>query len=148
MTYADYLASPQWQARREWTITAAGYRCQLCNASGPLDVHHRTYERLGHELPGDLIALCETCHERVHLFVLPPIPGATEADRNYRRRLAIVASVDAAFASVNSGPARAQSSGAIPAAEPITRPAGDACSDQRQASTRPAPVLIVERRDR
>jgi len=97
MTYADYLRSPQWQARREWAIAAAGGRCQLCNAAGALDVHHRTYERLGHELPTDLVAICPACHEAYHRWSAPA-PRATEADRRYRRRLAIEASVEAAFA--------------------------------------------------
>jgi predicted HNH restriction endonuclease len=97
MSYADYLASPQWQARREMTIAAYGNRCALCYAEGPIDVHHRTYDRLGHELPSDLVALCSTCHEAYHRRAAPA-PRATEADRHYRRRLAIEASVDAAFA--------------------------------------------------
>ena len=98
MRYAEYIQSPAWQTRREMTIAAAGGRCQLCNAAGFLTVHHNTYERLGHELPRDLIALCQTCDERVHRYVLPPTPRATEADRRYRRRLAIEASVDSAMA--------------------------------------------------
>jgi 5-methylcytosine-specific restriction endonuclease McrA len=97
MTYADYLRSPRWQARREWAIAAAGGRCMLCYAVAALDVHHRTYERLGHELPTDLVALCSACHEAYHHWSAPA-PRATEADRHYRRRLAIEASVEAAFA--------------------------------------------------
>jgi 5-methylcytosine-specific restriction endonuclease McrA len=30
-----------------------------------LQVHHRTYERLGHEQAGDLTALCANCHRAV-----------------------------------------------------------------------------------
>jgi len=29
-------------------------------------VHHRTYERLGRELAGDLVVLCSACHRRHH----------------------------------------------------------------------------------
>lgn len=32
-----------------------------------LHVHHRTYERLGEELPEDLVVLCEVCHEAYEL---------------------------------------------------------------------------------
>lgn len=30
-------------------------------------LHHRTYDRLGHELHGDLLNLCDTCHDLVHV---------------------------------------------------------------------------------
>jgi len=61
-----YMASGDWDHRRRDALRRAGYRCQLCNADKPLDVHHRTYERFGNELPGDLIALCRECHDRFH----------------------------------------------------------------------------------
>jgi hypothetical protein len=67
--YEEYLASPQWRARREAAIAAAGRRCQLCNASEMesfLQAHHRTYERLGEEASGDLTILCSECHEYFH----------------------------------------------------------------------------------
>lgn len=66
MPYEDYLKTPEWQAIRNVTIERANYRCQVCNAAGPLDVHHRTYERRGQEQPGDVIALCRQCHELFH----------------------------------------------------------------------------------
>lgn len=31
-----------------------------------LEVHHLTYERIGHEHPDDLIVLCPACHADVH----------------------------------------------------------------------------------
>lgn len=31
-----------------------------------LEVHHRTYERVGNERPADVIALCKACHEKHH----------------------------------------------------------------------------------
>jgi len=147
MTYVDYLASPSWQARREMTIAAAGGRCMLCYAAGALEVHHRTYERLGHELPSDLIALCSTCHEAYHRWAAPA-PRATEADRRYRRRLALEASVDAAFTGAGAGPTGT----AIPTAKPRQTcwalPAGvPVCLDPRPASSpSPTPAPSVERR--
>ena len=41
-------------------------KCQLCNKSGELNVHHRTYERRGEESYSDLITLCEDCHTLFH----------------------------------------------------------------------------------
>ena len=66
MPYRDYLQTPEWQEVRRAALERAGYRCQVCNAATPLDVHHRTYERRGHEHPSDVIALCRTCHELFH----------------------------------------------------------------------------------
>jgi hypothetical protein len=67
MPYRDYLQSPEWQATRRWHLKYAGFRCQLCNdADTTLDVHHRTYERRGHEYHKDLIVLCRGCHAKFH----------------------------------------------------------------------------------
>lgn len=67
MDYYTYINSPLWRDNpaRLAELKAAGFRCRTCNASGPdvrLEVHHRTYERLGRELVGDLTTLCEDCH--------------------------------------------------------------------------------------
>jgi hypothetical protein len=56
-----------WADVREALFLAAGGRCRLCNAAGPLHAHHRTYERVGAEQPGDLTALCRTCHGSFHV---------------------------------------------------------------------------------
>jgi hypothetical protein len=67
MPYEEYLQTPHWKRRREDRLRASGRRCQLCNrGSVTLNVHHRTYERLGEELDGDLIVLCRTCHSTFH----------------------------------------------------------------------------------
>jgi 5-methylcytosine-specific restriction endonuclease McrA len=65
--YKAYMASPEWAALRAKVIEAGGGRCQVCNADGPgIQAHHRTYERLGAELLGDLIAICTPCHTLFH----------------------------------------------------------------------------------
>ena len=62
--YRAYLASDEWKARRLRAITLAGGCCQGCGAapSDGLDVHHRTYERLGDERDDDLLVVCRPCH--------------------------------------------------------------------------------------
>jgi len=50
-----------------------------------LEVHHRTYERVGAERPADVIALCKACHEKHH-------------DRHERRRMLPIRSNDPAIA--------------------------------------------------
>lgn len=70
--YRDYLRSEEWQQRRLKVLEAAGFRCQTCNAPAQkmmLDVHHRTYERVGKEESGDLVALCRKCHQVIHRAV-------------------------------------------------------------------------------
>lgn len=60
----EYLQSDHWKRTREAALQRADHRCQVCNSSWEtLDVHHRTYERVGHELPEDLLVLCRTCHD-------------------------------------------------------------------------------------
>lgn len=66
MDYHRYLQSHQWKARAQAARKRAGYRCQVCNSPTDIAVHHRTYERLGHEKPEDLTVLCQDCHALFH----------------------------------------------------------------------------------
>jgi hypothetical protein len=66
MPYPEYLESPEWQDIRKRKLKQARYKCELCNATGTLDVHHRTYERRGDERLSDLIVLCRECHSKHH----------------------------------------------------------------------------------
>lgn len=60
--YLDYLQSAAWQARRQRAIQRAHCCCERCGNTRTLQVHHKTYERLGYEWPGDLEVLCADCH--------------------------------------------------------------------------------------
>jgi len=64
--YKKYLASPDWQARRNKALDRAGHKCQVCSRRMGLDVHHNSYERLGHEVDTDLTVLCRRCHDLYH----------------------------------------------------------------------------------
>lgn len=64
--YKEYLETEWWRERRKKTLDYYGGRCAVCNSAGLVDVHHRTYERLGQELDSDLIVLCRECHSRFH----------------------------------------------------------------------------------
>lgn len=64
--YPAYLKTAHWRAVREAALERAENRCALCNCPGPLEVHHRSYERVGAERPADVIALCAECHGRHH----------------------------------------------------------------------------------
>lgn len=61
-----YLRSDHWREVRKAALERADHRCQVCNGSKQLDVHHRTYERKGCEEPGDLTVLCRRCHATFH----------------------------------------------------------------------------------
>jgi 5-methylcytosine-specific restriction endonuclease McrA len=61
--YRAYLRSPHWRRTRKEALIRAEGRCEECGeAKRRLEVHHKTYERLGAELPEDLLVLCQDCH--------------------------------------------------------------------------------------
>jgi 5-methylcytosine-specific restriction endonuclease McrA len=70
MDYYKYITSSRWRHNpaRLAELEAAGFRCRLCNSPRnevQLEVHHRTYERLGYERADDLTTLCRLCHAGV-----------------------------------------------------------------------------------
>ena len=69
VSYAEYIDSAEWKAKAKEAKKRAGYRCQICNKAGDnltLNAHHRTYKRLGNELPMDITVLCRDCHAKFH----------------------------------------------------------------------------------
>ena len=70
MLYHEYICSREWHEHpvRRAELEASGFRCRLCNDGGAgaiIEAHHRTYENLGNEQPGDLTAICRDCHRVV-----------------------------------------------------------------------------------
>jgi restriction endonuclease Mrr len=67
MPYRRYLRSPEWRRTRAAALLRAGNACALdVRHTDKLEVHHRTYERLGEELASDVVVLCRTCHRLHH----------------------------------------------------------------------------------
>lgn len=66
MPYKDYLQTDHWRGLRKRALDRAKHRCQVCNQSARLEVHHRTYKNRGAESLADLVVLCERCHETFH----------------------------------------------------------------------------------
>ena len=67
--YEHYLKSSiHWHAFSQRYI---GKRCWCCYESRPYNLllHHLIYERLGRELPRDVVTLCRWCHEKVHQMI-------------------------------------------------------------------------------
>jgi restriction endonuclease Mrr len=67
MRYQLYLRTPEWRRTRAAALLRAGNACSLDEThTNDLEVHHRTYERLGAELVTDLVVLCHSCHQLHH----------------------------------------------------------------------------------
>lgn len=66
--YKKYLKSYEWGKIRRKILKRDKHRCKICNSGKNLNIHHRTYKRLGHELPEDLVTLCRNCHEIFHIY--------------------------------------------------------------------------------
>lgn len=76
--YYNYIKSPQWQAKRKQYYSSKLYKtlkqnnkgwvCYCCGATDKqLDLHHRTYKRLGNEnIAVDLVPVCRDCHHSIH----------------------------------------------------------------------------------
>jgi HNH endonuclease len=64
--YISYLSSREWYRRRAGRLVAANFSCERCGCGEWLQVHHRTYERLGGERDEDLEVLCSYCHRETH----------------------------------------------------------------------------------
>lgn len=65
--YDAYVGSVAWRlsAARLEELRLSGHRCRVCNRGASevrLEVHHRTYDRLGAERVEDLTTLCGGCH--------------------------------------------------------------------------------------
>ena len=68
VNYSAYIKSGRWKKKADRVKERAGWRCMACNRPRgyvQLEAHHRTYERLGYEIPEDLICLCRDCHQAV-----------------------------------------------------------------------------------
>lgn len=61
--YGAYLASRDWALLKRIVRERSGGVCENCHQRPYEETHHTTYERMGHELPEDLMAVCRLCHE-------------------------------------------------------------------------------------
>jgi hypothetical protein len=64
--YKQYLKSERWKDLREVVLKRCNHQCGTCMNKRWLQVHHRTYDRVGHELLTDLIVICKRCHDKLH----------------------------------------------------------------------------------
>jgi 5-methylcytosine-specific restriction endonuclease McrA len=67
VNYREYLRSKTWKRKARAARQRAHYRCTNCRRGNVrLEVHHKTYKRLGHERKSDVTALCPMCHRKEH----------------------------------------------------------------------------------
>src|SRR5262245_38656430 len=64
--YKAYINSAEWKEKRRLVFRKQGRKCTDCGKTSELQVHHKTYERLGHERLSDLEVLCRQCHANCH----------------------------------------------------------------------------------
>jgi hypothetical protein len=62
--YTAYMQSDKWRKRKARIYAKRGRVCEMCGATCPLEVHHKMYERLWHELDEDLLIVCSACHPK------------------------------------------------------------------------------------
>jgi len=60
--YNRRIRSTQWKNLKRDLIRLRGNQCERCAGVTALELHHKTYERLGFEQPSDLELLCYDCH--------------------------------------------------------------------------------------
>jgi hypothetical protein len=68
MPYKDFLYSPYWKAFSSERKVVSGNKCESCNSSDKLEVHHLDYKHRGsdHLFLDFTIVLCSSCHKRRH----------------------------------------------------------------------------------
>ena len=76
--YYDYIRSPMWIEKKKQYYSSKMYKtlrrgnktwcCYCCLTTDKrLDLHHRTYKRLGEEnIAVDLVPVCRECHDKIH----------------------------------------------------------------------------------
>jgi len=66
-TYKEYLKTKHWQGvKNRMYNSKIKYECNCCGKRKGLQLHHKSYNRVGNERLNDLIWLCGDCHEKVH----------------------------------------------------------------------------------
>ena len=64
--YSEYIQSPAWERKRQQVLTFWDGKCAICYSPNNVQVHHRTYVRIGDERLMDLLPLCKDCHDLFH----------------------------------------------------------------------------------
>jgi hypothetical protein len=83
--YKLYLRSPEWaEVKRRYRSSKLPQTCVVCG-SKKVDLHHKTYERLGKERLTDLVPLCRSHHKWLHRRVKAGTASLWSGPRVIRR---------------------------------------------------------------
>jgi uncharacterized protein YjaZ len=83
--YKNYINSPKWRAvRQRYFKSKLPQDCLICN-SPKVDLHHRTYKRLGFEYLVDLMPLCREHHDDCHAYIKKHNQNLTSGTNRYLR---------------------------------------------------------------
>ena len=90
-TYGEYLKTKHWDNIKQLMFKTYLYQCSVCGGVQKLQVHHKTYERIGDEDMNDLVYLCKACHRLMHeneaLFVGCELSNTKRKTKTKRKRL-------------------------------------------------------------
>lgn len=66
--YNEYLKTRWWGLFRTKYLKGKKncLKCKICGGVGIFNLHHISYENLGHEKKTDVILLCQKCHHKLH----------------------------------------------------------------------------------
>lgn len=62
----EFRDSVYWRVKRQAYFKRHEYKCVVCPVRHGLELHHKTYERLGNERDEDLEYRCDAHHEAQH----------------------------------------------------------------------------------
>lgn len=65
--YDQYLQSEHWAKLKSAIRARDRGKCRICKSEDNLHVHHVRYREIYNVTKSDLILLCESCHDRVHI---------------------------------------------------------------------------------
>lgn len=65
--YKDYLKTDHWKnIKKRYRKSKLIQNCYICGSQNNLNLHHKSYKRIGKERLNDLIPLCRECHYFTH----------------------------------------------------------------------------------
>lgn len=67
MDYKEYICSKEWKRKRRELIAQSNGICEHTKSPAKrFQVHHKSYENLGHESEAELSVVSEKSHKQIH----------------------------------------------------------------------------------
>jgi len=66
VNYQLYIKCRDWRRKCRRFKAAVGNKCEICESTVSVQVHHRHYRTLGRETQADVKVLCGDCHRLEH----------------------------------------------------------------------------------